>query len=50
MLEELKEYYNIKLEERDKIGELWNGGMYNFVFCHPDGKAFHHQRPYLWFR
>lgn len=50
MLEELKEYYNFKLEERDKIGDLWNGGEYSFVFCHPDGKAFHQERPYLWFR
>lgn len=50
MLEELKEYYLFKQGERDKIGDLWNGGEYNFVFCHPDGKAFHQERPYLWFR
>jgi integrase len=50
MLEELKEYYVHKLEERDKIGDRWQGGEYNFMFCHPDGKAFHQERPYLWFR
>jgi integrase len=26
------------------------GGPYSFVFCHPDGEAFHQERPYLWFR
>ncbi|MBA9084358.1 integrase [Fontibacillus solani] len=50
MLEELKEYYLFKLDERDKIGDRWKGSDYNFMFCHPDGKAFHHERPYLWFR
>jgi integrase len=50
MLEELKEYYNYKLDERDKIGDRWQGGDYNFMFCHPDGRAFHQERPYLWFR
>jgi integrase len=39
-----------KLDERDKIGDRWQGGQYSFVFCHPDGKAFHQERPYLWFR
>lgn len=50
MLEELKDYYSHKLDERDKIGDRWQGGEYNFMFCHPDGKAFHQERPYLWFR
>ncbi|MDR6884323.1 site-specific integrase [Bacillus sp. 3255] len=50
MLEELKEYYTHKVEERNKIGDRWQGGDYSFVFCHPDGKAFHQERPYLWFR
>lgn len=50
MLQELKEYYQHKLDEREKIGELWEGGQYNFMFCHPNGKAFHQERPYLWFR
>lgn len=50
MLEELKEYYLFKLDERDKIGDRWQGGKYDFMFCHPDGKAFHQERPYLWFR
>jgi len=50
MLEELKDYYSHKLDERDKIGDRWQGGAYNFMFSHPDGKAFHQERPYLWFR
>jgi integrase len=50
MLEELKEYYSYRLEEREKIGDRWQGGEYNFMFSHPDGKAFHQERPYLWFR
>lgn len=50
MLEEMREYYLDKMEERDKIGDRWQGGKYSFVFCHPDGKAFHQERPYLWFR
>ncbi|WP_312894945.1 site-specific integrase [Paenibacillus eucommiae] len=50
MLEELKDYYSHKLDERDKVGDRWQGGKYNFMFCHPDGKAFHQERPYLWFR
>jgi integrase len=50
MLEELKEYYLYKLEERDKIGDRWQGGKYSFMFCHSDGRAFHQERPYLWFR
>ncbi|MEO3946203.1 site-specific integrase [Gorillibacterium sp. CAU 1737] len=50
MLEELREYYLHKIKERDKIGDRWQGGDYFFMFCHPDGKAFHQERPYLWFR
>lgn len=46
----LKEYYLYKVDEREKIGDRWQGGPYNFIFCHPDGKAFHQERPYLWFR
>ena len=42
--------YLYKMEERNKIGDRWQGGKYSFVFCHPDGKAFHQERPYLWFR
>lgn len=50
MLVELKEYYKFKMEEREIIGDRWQGGKYSFVFCHPDGKAYHQERPYLWFR
>ncbi|MED1872066.1 site-specific integrase [Brevibacillus borstelensis] len=50
MLEEMKEYYIYKMAERDKIGDRWQGGVYDFIFCHPDGTAFHQERPYLWFR
>lgn len=41
---------SLKMKERDKIGDRWQGGDYFFMFCHPDGKAFHQERPYLWFR
>jgi len=50
MLQDLKDYYLHKLDEREKIGDMWEGGQYNFMFCHPNGKAFHQERPYLWFR
>ncbi|WJH36822.1 site-specific integrase [Paenibacillus sp. CC-CFT747] len=50
MLEGLKDYYSHKIEERIKLGDRWQGGLYEFMFCHPDGKAFHQERPYLWFR
>jgi integrase len=50
MLLDLKDYYLYKLDEREKIGDMWQGGQYNFMFCHPNGKAFHQERPYLWFR
>ncbi|BBH22618.1 hypothetical protein Back11_39630 [Paenibacillus baekrokdamisoli] len=50
MLEDLRDYYRHKMKERNNIDDRWNGGDYCFVFCHPDGKAFHQERPYLWFR
>ncbi|MGO4344536.1 tyrosine-type recombinase/integrase [Paenibacillus sp. MCAF9] len=50
MLEDMREYYIYKIKERDKIGDRWQGGNYFFMFCHPDGKAFHQERSYLWFR
>lgn len=50
VLKELREYHQYKLVEREKVGDRWLGGQYNFMFCHPDGKAFHQERPYLWFR
>ncbi|MCZ8513893.1 site-specific integrase [Paenibacillus filicis] len=46
----MKEYYLYKIEERVKMGDRFQGGEYDFIFCHPDGKAFHQERPYLWFR
>jgi integrase len=50
MLEYMKEYYEHRITERNNIGDRWDGGEYNFIFSHPDGKAFHQERPYLWFR
>ncbi|MEK3731922.1 MULTISPECIES: site-specific integrase [unclassified Paenibacillus] len=55
VLEELREYYAYRVKERDKLGDAWNGRdiegrEWNFVFSHPDGTPFHHERPYLWFR
>ncbi|ELK43460.1 site-specific integrase [Brevibacillus agri] len=50
VLEELREYYSYRVKERDKIGDAWQGGKQFFVFAHADGRAFHHERPYLWFR
>lgn len=50
MLEVMIEYHNYKLEERKTVDDGWNGREYSFVFCHPDGKAFHQEGPYQWFR
>lgn len=50
VLEEMKEYYTYRVKERDKVGDAWRGGDYFFVFSHPDGSAFHQERPYLRFR
>ncbi|TBL68192.1 tyrosine-type recombinase/integrase [Paenibacillus thalictri] len=50
VLGELRDYYAYRVKERNKIGDAWQGGEYFFVFAHEDGRAFHHERPYLWFR
>jgi integrase len=50
LLKKLREYMVHQGKERDKLGEGWQGGEHLFIFAHPDGKAFHHERPYLWFR
>ena len=50
MLRELQEYRSYKMDEFEKIGDRWQGNGRYFVFSHPDGKAFHQERPYLWFR
>lgn len=50
MLNELREYYSYRVKERDKLGDAWKGGDFFFMFAHPDGQAFHQERPYLWFR
>ncbi|OXM15438.1 site-specific integrase [Paenibacillus herberti] len=55
VLAELREYYAYRVKERDKVGEAWNGRdqdgrEWHFMFCHPDGSPFHHERPYQWFR
>jgi len=49
MLELLREFQRHQSEERNAI-EDWQGGDKLFIFAHPDGKAFHHERPYQWFR
>ncbi|MDN8591785.1 site-specific integrase [Paenibacillus sp. 11B] len=46
----LKEYLEYRRKEREDLGIDWNGGGYLFIFSHPDGKAYHQERPYLWFR
>ncbi|WP_052087840.1 tyrosine-type recombinase/integrase [Paenibacillus wynnii] len=55
VLEELRDYYAYRKKERDMLGDAWNGRdqegrEWHFIFCHPDGSPFHHERPYLWFR
>lgn len=50
VLEELKEYAKHQAKERDKNEIIWEGGDYKFLFCHLNGKAYHQERPYLWFR
>jgi integrase len=50
MLEEMRKYFLFKSEERANVGDRWQGGEYSFMFCHPEGQAFHQERPYLWFR
>ncbi|MDR5566990.1 site-specific integrase [Paenibacillus larvae] len=49
VLVELKEYYQRRRKERLEMKDAWQG-TYDFVFSHPDGQPFHHERPYLWFR
>ncbi|QHT59339.1 site-specific integrase [Paenibacillus lycopersici] len=48
--EELRKYYTYRITERNSLGDAWLGGERFFVFAHADGRAFHHERPYLWFR
>ncbi|MGO4548107.1 tyrosine recombinase XerC [Paenibacillus sp. 2TAB23] len=50
MLKELKEYYAYRIQERADIGDAWLGHDWFFMFSHPNGQPFHHERPYLWFR
>lgn len=50
MLEEMKQYYAYRLNERKEMGDKWRGGEWFFIFSHPGGQPFHHERPYLWFR
>ncbi|MFD1174781.1 tyrosine-type recombinase/integrase [Paenibacillus puldeungensis] len=46
MLKDLRHYYTYRVYERNMIGD----GEHFFLFSHADGRAFHHERPYLWFR
>lgn len=48
MLEILKSYREEQAREQNTIP--FKGGKYRFIFCHPNGEAFHQERPYLWFR
>lgn len=50
MTERLKEYYLHARKLRFQMGDLWRGGDHFFVFCHPDGKPFYPETPYLHFR
>jgi integrase len=50
VLEELKEYHAFRIKERNDVGDTWRGGEWFFLFSHPDGQPFHHERPYQWFR
>lgn len=50
ILGELRQYYEMKLNDREGFGDKWQGDKYFFVFSHSDGRAFHQERPYLWFR
>jgi len=50
VLEELRDYNTYRIKERNEIGDAWQGTDHFFVFSHADGRAFHHERPYLWFR
>lgn len=50
MLGEMKGYYAYRLNERNNIGNEWYEGDWFFMFSHPNGQPFHHERPYLWFR
>ncbi|MDF9844591.1 MULTISPECIES: site-specific integrase [unclassified Paenibacillus] len=50
VLEELKDYAKHQAKERDRNEIIWEGGDRKFLFCHLNGKAYHQERPYLWFR
>lgn len=50
VLEELRDYYAYRVKERNKIGDAWQGDDHFFLFAHEDGRAFHHESPYQWFR
>lgn len=50
VLEELRNYYTYRVKERNKIGDAWQGGEHFFLFAHEDGRPFHHESPYQWFR
>lgn len=47
-LEILKDYREAQLKEQSVVE--WKGGDRRFVFCHPNGEAYHQERPYQWFR
>jgi integrase len=50
VLEELKEYHAYRIKERNDMSDEWRGGEWFFLFSHPNGQPFHHERPYQWFR
>ncbi|GGH10069.1 hypothetical protein [Paenibacillus segetis] len=46
MLKELTEYYEYRIQERNDIGDEWCGFNCFFMFSHPRGQPFRHDRPY----
>ncbi|AUI36113.1 site-specific integrase [[Bacillus] caldolyticus] len=41
----LKKYKNVRLREKEKLQDEWEGGNYNFVFATWNGKPHHHSYP-----
>lgn len=48
LMNKLKKYHDIKINERSQASELWEGGKYFFVFSNWDGKPFHPDTPSTW--
>lgn len=51
LVAELREYYQHCLQLRDAAADSWQGDdNHFFVFANPDGRPFHQESPYQWFR